>query len=754
MRRELELQLDTITFASLEAIAEASDDPRSVLDAAGLTSDDLRLGAFLLTEDERGLVDEYLAQEAASGSAVHEPLAFSRWTSEQPKGSSALEDRWEPYLHEFFGSVTHHITANTQFYHQFSPLQRDERFKAAFCELTRFDKSSAPSQIVLQGNVGIGKSSFLRWWCHEDGRAPVTAIFNANSVRESIVDIERDQEIARSLGSRFVMQLIASLRTAYGDRFTQILSDAVEGVRAAFDIHQFDQAAFREGLLHQSDEFRATYPQLDPTYALLPVVEAANQCARMPVVLIVDNIDQHSRALQTALVKAACEIYDRVIENSSALQAKALFHLVVAARDRTYLSVVRSCGPLTPVMFPPPPILAIVKQRVSDALESVASRDSEARSVATSLAHQIEAAVANCLSAAAWPDVGYDPDSWHRALVNNNVRRLLTAWTNLVLAGSAIDLWTPRRWDGSGRYKRGDLDAPSPYRYMRFLFRGSFSQPATGRPYSATGADPRAPLAFNLFGVSRERLSDADFARHYLIFVRVLQALARAPGERLTYGELEQLLAGFFEEALVLDATRELLWFRVIDERAEGIINIEARETHRAIQVEPRHVLHLSTTGKLYYGSLLSSYEYIAAMALASWQVKNQYNEDPEHQRGEHLAVRDARAVLAFLASYRDVLIHNLRYYRRRNLLSRYLTSFSPREQEQGPWERMFREAHGVLRRQARYRAGARRRTHSIEHDHGDADQGVAEKLERIREELARVFEDGIQEIARELTRS
>lgn len=192
---------------------------------------------------------------------------------------------------------------------------------------------TAASVLVLKGRVGIGKSSFLKWWRNGSRRTKYCAWLDLN--HDGISHAGDNHSLNEAFARHLVEDLLPKVDS--NQRFRDELSRLIEPLHSQSRT-SMDREQFEEYFVNQSAEFTETYPAFGPELLLATVIVAINNVFRHPVWLLVDNIDLESAELQAQYSKAAFGCANQVREHAANRDWVAVCHLIVAARPETIRS--------------------------------------------------------------------------------------------------------------------------------------------------------------------------------------------------------------------------------------------------------------------------------------------------------------------------------------------------------------------------------------------------------------------------------
>jgi hypothetical protein len=627
--------------------------------------------------------------------------------------SSPLSQTWDPYLGGFLETVAIKIRYDNYFFPDMIDLNRANieltKIYKEFSERTKLDFRS--SACVLVGKVGIGKTSFLNWFRKaSETRNLFIAKSDFNAFEASAFSEYSGHELFYRIFSeilkRFCIYFSNRLQenTDFKNSFNIKLKKLKEKAKATY-IDNWESA-----FIAQSESFKRDFPNYDAAYLLTFLIESANAHFERPIWMLLDNIDRLPPKIQKTVVEVMHSIYEKLIENARSSNIMIKFHIISTARPETIALHDFDFEQFHLIEYPVPRILSIAKQKLLNALKDAADEDDtignfiiggETYSGTKEISKHIELSVnkvfENFADIKNLPKQKLASDKWHLALVNNNVRRFIKPWSAMILSGNFVnDLIFPEN-------KKEFNKEFNVHRYFKLLIKGKFNYFIGNDRIDGYGYNEKSPLFFNLFGFPHGiGVNNQNFAKNYFIFIRILQYLiAHETNTGTPYKEFLNNLSIFFDKTAIEDATKILLWTRLIDEIETGARDIGPSGNCRDISLTDDSSLLATDTTKLYFHYILSEYDYISGMAMVSEQlkyfaIKNIYTEEIE-------ALRLAEAAYHFLESWLYLLILNFEFYKKENIIGAFLEFFMLKPHASRPWFRSVDQCINALIHKAQF---------------------------------------------------
>jgi hypothetical protein len=232
-----------------------------------------------------------------------------------------LEGNWDPYLSDFFHSVSTKINNKSTFFPDLIDLnKKNVELTTIYKELsTRVKFSSKSSASVLVGKVGTGKTSFLNWFRNRAERKNlfITRIdYNLYPTPPSNKRLKDYKmlftEIFESTVNKFNKYLVNKMQN------DKIFRDNLE--KKILELKKksmvIDYPNWEAGFISQTQEFSKNFPNFDKIMLLTTLICCANETFKKPVWMIIDNIDRLPPLYQRIVVQVAHNIYEYILENS------------------------------------------------------------------------------------------------------------------------------------------------------------------------------------------------------------------------------------------------------------------------------------------------------------------------------------------------------------------------------------------------------------------------------------------------------
>lgn len=641
--------------------------------------------------------------------------------------SSILGARWEPFLGAFLMSASDHVSHNAEFYSE-QVGDFGDKGTSPFLNffLSRERRHPARSAFVLKGQVGIGKTSFLNWWQQRDDRRTFS----------SRIDINHDgmrytaggpESITDFMQKRMAIDLLQKL--SLNGEFNKNFKEKVKRVQIAARAQ--DDTTFEVGFVNQSAKFLETYPSVGPKIFLSCVIVSANEVFNRPIWLLVDNVDLEAPDIQALFIRGAYSTYHDLCDYTLNQGWDALFHLVLTVRPETWHSWRFYTNDFQDIDYPEPDVLHIAKRRVFEALIKAASETKLDFSInigddtfpnSRAFAIYIIKIISGCVKEPSWP-FHPNPKLWHIHLVNGNIRRFVKAWVHFVLSGNFLNLWAFSDFE--------EFRQPSPYVYLRMLIRGPFTECLGNSAIDASGENPDSPLVFNLFGAPCPPGTSIDqYIKNYFIYIRILQYITGQERE-VSLPRITDDLSAFFDSNAITDAIRMLIWARLLDEVNIGARNIGSKGSWGDIELVKTALIKSSDTTLFYLNSLLPEFEYFSAMAMISYQLRNDENSNFGSRMKRK--TRIARATLALLYSCFEILKYNMDDYYADGKIDKFKALFISPKHSGRPFMNMIRGSIRTVNKQAGLDEAERERIiKKLQYLHDETRKYIIERLGKI----------------------
>ena len=632
----------------------------------------------------------------------------------QIEKSVPLNKRWDPYLSDFLNSVALKISHNHSFYPDLIDLNRKNirltRIFKEFSKRTDMDMRSTAS--VLLGGVGVGKSSFLAWFrkrseergliiAQKDLNNYPTTVSEEKTVEELHYDLYHD--LLNTFNRYFSekLQMRAELRS-YFDRELTALKKRAKGQK---------YPNWKAGFLNQSDDFRKKFPNYNKIKLLTLLIDGANKIYGKPVWMLIDNIDRLPPHIQQIVIELSYNIYEKIIESARASGMYVHFHLITSARPETITRYDFDFSKFYPIAYPKPRIIQISKKKLFSALDEVAQEEEDMQTelimeeatfkgikeISNHIKKAIDDAFNHFTEYKHFPKQRLGSDKWHLALVNNNVRRFIRPWSGILLSGNFInDLVFPDQ-------RRGKSREYNVHRYFKMLVKGRYSHFPGNDKIDGYGYNVNSPLFFNLFGLRKEPgINNTTYIKNYLIYVRILQYLIGHEYEHgVSYKTFKKDLSLFFDEYIIVRATKLLLWTRLIDEVSTGARDIGPKRDINEIKLYDHSEIAASETTKLYFHYILHEYDYLSSMSLVSQQLKEL--DVVKRCDFNDVSVSIANSGLHFMESWLLILIANYKTYKNKNILSHFNEFFLNKKVTSRPWLKSMESCIEALKLKSKY---------------------------------------------------
>lgn len=199
----------------------------------------------------------------------------------------------------------------------------------------------------------------------------------------------------------------------------------------------------------------------------------------------------------------------------------------------------------------------------------------------------------------------------------------------------------------------------------------------------------KAPIVFNIFDTSLYGHSKEERKKHFMLNIRILQYffLCKDSNE-IHFGEMKQELLHFFDEKYICDATKKLIYVRLLYSYAEGDGAIAALQYWRDVSLDDKTQLAFNPAGKFYLESLICEFEYLYQMALTSLMCEDYVKELKENSSWK---VRKELVVLYFLKSIFEIIKINIQSYNEDNLDTfKNLFYYIDESEDSRPFRRML----------------------------------------------------------------
>jgi hypothetical protein len=586
---------------------------------------------------------------------------------------ATAERRWHPFITDLFQRVSMRILNDDTFYSDCVGDVRDEFLN----QLLTLDNDGYNSTLsVVSGAIGAGKSCFFQYFSRLRKLQP----------RVHVQDLNIDDPVEKFASSRILAQKIAcsidqritgKLRPAYANA----LDTKIRTIAAQHSIKHVDELdKFVSDFKFQGDEFRARYPGMDGQLHLSLVVSALYDVKRKPVWIIIDNVDLLSRHDQQRAINLGHDIFRLVAEQTRQYTNAPRLHIVITCRKDTFTSFKAGAfqGYL-PMRFPDPRLLEIARRRLVTAIAFTVRTFSRRKNTFKGL--EIHGQKIDN-----WSAVGSEvqrsiltvineverlndlDQGWHYAIVNGNVRRFVFHWATMMLSSEFVD----------NVLFAGDEDRESrflsPFRYQATIIRAGCSCYPGNEKFDAGIDTTEGSLIPNIFdnpaihGLNNERKK-----KNYLCLPRIMQYL-NLQNDSIPYAKLVGRLSLFFDEDVIVDTVKFLIWSRLIDETNVGARNI-ATAAHWAdiTSSVDQFELRKNITTQLFLTRLIPNYEYIRAIAISSLLVTRQVRVVV--RRAPSLS-EDIDNVLTFFDSLLSIITDNIKWYRTHNVLKDFNETF------------------------------------------------------------------------------
>ncbi len=280
--------------------------------------------------------------------------------------------RWYPFLDILLQRAADHVSVHQTFFPDLVDLQAElppEEGGAGESRFIDFFKAReslarACSCFVLRGRIGVGKTSFLKWWLSLGQRADRHAMLNFN-VEGKLWRERGNPGMALYLAKRFSEVLN---RLADEPSFKKKRSTLIEEIRKRESVFSSSGEQFEEKFLHQSDSFREQFQSLDSQLLLACSVATANLHYQRPVWLVLDNIDMEDADTQDQFVRAAMGVFESILAYGKNYQKDVRVHLVVTARLGSRRRWQFHENAYQDITYPEPQLHSIVRRRFAEAL--------------------------------------------------------------------------------------------------------------------------------------------------------------------------------------------------------------------------------------------------------------------------------------------------------------------------------------------------------------------------------------------------
>ena len=594
---------------------------------------------------------------------------------------------WMDFLTEVIATMADYVSGDSEFF--------PDALESAGAEiltgyLKRRDRLAHDSSIFsVRGRVGVGKTSYFRDSWQKLGVHRKTALR---------YDIHSEWVAARtSVPPEHVLPLYFAgrfrSRLARNTEFVQKFDELVRRLFRSWGGDVISPEEFKSGFINQSDTFLERFPDLCAHSLLASVITVANQVVHKPLWLIVDNIDLASHEIQESFIQVAAQLYDQVKQFAEDQAWNVRFHVVLNVRPETFKTLEGWLSALRCIPYPKPDVQLIAERRTKRALARIATRSAlpspvkfQSGVVINTYAELCDR-IWKCLQQSThpdyWPWRDYNPKDFHLDLVNHNVRRYIDAWIHTVTSRHFVDMWSledPKNTESLG----------SPYRYLRLLIKGPFTDFPGNSFVHRAGSVGDTPLFFNIFRFrSLPGMSPDHYLRYYLLHIRLLQYILGHGDWGVPFQKLHADLNPFFPDGAtgyrpIAMALSDLIKAGLVDEVRDGVLNIGSPSSENPLEIGARTHCRSTKTTSLYLHKCASEFQYVATMARVSYQVTNEYHDYETQRRQPHQSRLEA---LRFLKSLQMIIVTNLGRYEAEGLIPSFKGLFVSPKHKTRPWQ-------------------------------------------------------------------
>ncbi|WP_420263866.1 hypothetical protein [Candidatus Magnetominusculus dajiuhuensis] len=634
---------------------------------------------------------------------------------EQIRKAELLDDKYNPFLEDYLTTVSDYVSTNQEFYAEqigyHGDMNKNHSFIKFFIKRDSLNYKK-PSCVVLKGDVGIGKTTFLEWWQDQDDRYFRSSKININN-SESSYHLKNNPYamyyIHKKMSTDFVHKLSSNTD------FRKTLSSNIAKIKDACQCET--NYNYEQGFINQSEEFIKLFPDIGYNHLLTCVIRTINTVFGKSVWLLIDNVDKEALDIQEQFIRGGLSTHEAIIEKARSYSWAVSFHVVITLRPETLKCWSFYEKNFQDIKYREPDVLQIAKKTLSKAFDEAASEyelstsSIEIRSFkfnsAKDLADHIKQRIELCTSWGRWP---YDmvANTWHSRLVNWNVRRFIKMWAHFILSDNFFRLWA---------FKDDEQVSltTSPFTYIRMLIRGQFNHFVGNTSIDGVGDNPDSPLFFNLFGAPSDLCMDTDkIINNYFIYLRILQYLTTHKRPVL-YMTLKNDLKPFYDEDIIDKSVKVLLWARLLEETISGSRNLGDEGNWEKIIIAVNSSIEISPSVDVYFECLLSEYGYIYEMAMVSYQQKNKYHDENSISEDIRKNARKEQYVLAFLLSCHRILIHNLSSYKDNGMIPLFKKNFISPNHLCRPWDSAITACIKALKQKSRASTNGEDRVNALE---------------------------------------
>lgn len=228
----------------------------------------------------------------------------------------------------------------------------------------------------------------------------------------------------------------------------------------------------------------------------------------------------------------------------------------------------------------------------------------------------------------------------------------------------------------------------SVYDYIEMIIRGKWLVHPGNKNIDGEGGN-KAPIVFNIFDTSLYGHNQRERIKHFMLNIRILQYFFLCKDScEIYFGEMKHELSHFFDEENICNATKKLVYVRLLYSYAEGDEAIAAIRHWQDVSLDDETQLMFSPAGQFYLESLICEFEYLYQMALSSPMCMDYVNE---LQINAGWRVKKELVVLYFLKSIFEIIKINIQSYSDDNLfVFKNLFYYIDDSEDSRPFRRML----------------------------------------------------------------
>lgn len=242
-------------------------------------------------------------------------------------------------------------------------------------------------------------------------------------------------------------------------------------------------------------------------------------------------------------------------------------------------------------------------------------------------------------------------EDFHCNIVNYNVRTFLRFFADTISNGGFKPL--TKEFNGKQGVKNYNV-----FDYIEMVIRGRWPVHPGNQHINGEGGN-KAPIVYNIFDTSMYGKDQKDKIKHFMLNIRILQYFFLCGDNfEALYGDMRQALGDFFDDKYIYNATRKLIYVRLLYSFKDGDSVISSTQNWNDISITDTTQLELSPAGKFYLEQMICEFEYLYQMSLSSLIDSTYVNELKTAYVWEK-----EKTVLCFLKSMFQIIKINIDSY-------------------------------------------------------------------------------------------